>query len=108
MRQAADDPVLDLAGEAIHREAWDEAYGLLSEADQSGGSTRTHLPTLADTAYWRAIRGRPSTHGSAFTRRRCVPAKTNRGRGGGQVATLLLYTGLLAPARGWIRRAEAS
>ena len=38
MRQPADDSVLDRAREAMDRKAWDEAYGLLSEADKAAGS----------------------------------------------------------------------
>ncbi len=107
MRQAADDPVLDLAGEAIHREAWDEAYRLLSDADRSGTLDQDALPTLADAAY---LAGHPGAAIDAWERVHAAAGRAGEhelGAGAaGHVAALLLYTGLLAPARGWIRRAE--
>ena len=43
--------VLDRAREAIDRKAWDKAYRLLSEADDSDRLEGNALPTLADSAY---------------------------------------------------------
>ena len=40
MSQPADDSVIDQVGEAIERKDWEEAYGLLSEADDRRGSNR--------------------------------------------------------------------
>ena len=108
MKQPADDSVLDLAGEAIHREAWDEAYRLLSDADHSRTLDQDALPTLADTAY---LAGHPEEAIDAWERVHAAAVRAGEDELGagaaGQVATLLLYTGLLAPARGWIRRAES-
>ena len=107
MSQAADDPVLDRAREAIDRKAWDKAYRLLSEADESRRLDGDALPTLADTAY---MAGHPEVAIDAWERVHAAAVRAGedeRGAGAaGHVAALLLYTGLLAPARGWIRRAE--
>jgi class 3 adenylate cyclase/predicted metal-dependent hydrolase len=107
MRQAADDPVLDRAREAIDRQAWDEAYRLLSEADHSRRLDQDALPTLADAAY---LAGHPGAAIDAWERVHATAVRAGgheRGAGAaGQVAALLLYAGLLTPARGWIRRAE--
>ena len=43
--------VLDRAREAIDRKAWDQAYRLLSEADDTRRLEGDALPTLADSAY---------------------------------------------------------
>src|SRR5262245_1532865 len=108
MRQPADDSVLDRAREAMHRKAWDEAYGLLSEADRIGDLDRDALATLADTAY---LTGQPEEAIDAWERVHATAVRAGEDEGAagaaGQVAALLLYTGLLAPARGWIQRAES-
>ena len=108
MRQSADDSVLDRAREAMDRKAWDEAYGLLSEADHSRRLNQDALATLADTAY---LAGHPEEAIDAWERVHAAAVRAGddeRGAGAAeQVATLLLYTGLLAPARGWIQRAES-
>ena len=99
--------VLDRAREAIDRKAWDKAYRLLSEADEGSRLDGDALPTLGDTAY---MAGHPEVAIDAWERVHAAAVgagEDERGAGAaGQVAALLLYTGLLAPARGWIRRAE--
>ena len=66
------------------------------------------LATLADTAY---LAGHPEEAIDAWERVHAAAVRAGedeRGAGAAeQVATLLLYTGLLAPARGWIQRAES-
>ncbi|HET6712652.1 MAG TPA: adenylate/guanylate cyclase domain-containing protein [Actinomycetota bacterium] len=108
MSQPADDSVLDRAREAMDRKAWDEAYGLLSEADHSRRLDQDALATLADTAY---LAGHPEEAIDAWERVHAAAVRAGedeRGAGAAeQVAALLLYTGLLAPARGWIQRAES-
>ena len=99
--------VLDRAREAIDRKAWDKAYRLLSEADESRRLDGDALPTLADTAY---MAGHPEVAIDAWERVHAAAVRAGEDERGadaaGHVATLLLYTGLLAPARGWIPRAE--
>ena len=108
MNQPADDSVLDQAREAMDRKAWDEAYALLTEADHTRGLNLDALATLADTAY---LAGHPEEAIDAWERVHAAAVRAGedeRGAGAAeQVATLLLYTGLLAPARGWIQRAES-
>ncbi len=99
--------VVDRAREAIDQKAWDKAYRLLSEADESRRLDGDALPTLADAAY---MAGHPEVAIGAWERVHATAVRVGEDERGadaaGHVATLLLYTGLLAPARGWIRRAE--
>jgi hypothetical protein len=91
--------VLDRAREAIDRKAWDKAYRLLSEADDSRRLDGDALPTLADSAY---MTGHPEVAIDAWERVHASTVRAGEDEPGaeaaGQVAALLLYTGLLAPA----------
>ena len=65
MSLAEPDAVLAQAGEAMARQAWDEAFELLSQADRAGALDVEALPVLADAAY---LAGHPETSVDAWER----------------------------------------
>jgi class 3 adenylate cyclase len=101
------DAALAQAAEAIARQAWDEAYQLLSEADRSGGLHVDALPVLADVAY---LAGHPEMALDAWERVHAANVKSGDTAAAAasavRVAFFLIDAGLLTPLRGWLRRAD--
>jgi hypothetical protein len=60
-----DEGLLDRGRDAATRQAWDEAYGLLAEADREAALDPSDLELLADAAY---LSGRPDTSLEAWER----------------------------------------
>ncbi|HVL56939.1 MAG TPA: hypothetical protein VM491_10565, partial [Burkholderiaceae bacterium] len=98
----------ELARAAAARAAWQEAYDLLAQADELEPLAGPDLALLAQVAY---AAGHLDVTIDAWER-----AHANAARGGDTLAAaraatqvalhLLLDTALLAPVRGWIKRAE--
>jgi class 3 adenylate cyclase len=105
--QAAPDPIVARAGEAMVRQAWDEAYILFSEADRAGVLETDALPLLADAAY---LAGHPEVAVDAWER--VHAANVNSGdslaaaASAVRVAFFLVDAGLLVPLRSWLRRVD--
>ena len=107
MAQAKPDAALAQAAEAMARQAWDEAYQLLSGADRSGGLDVDALPVLADAAY---LAGHPERALDAWERVHAANVKSGdmaaAAASAVRVAFFLVDAGLMRPLRGWLRRAE--
>src|SRR5439155_15562106 len=52
MAHVLDPSLADKAKTALHRHAWEEAFGLLSEADARGELGPSELELLAQSAWW--------------------------------------------------------
>jgi tetratricopeptide (TPR) repeat protein len=99
---------LEPAREAAANGDWDQAYGLLMQADSDGLLGPRDLPLLAETAY---AAGHLDVTIEAWERTHalCVQAGEAAGAAGAAVRLamhLLLDTALMAPVRGWLARAE--
>ena len=99
---------LERAREAAASGDWDEAYGLLMEADSDGLVGPDDLPLLAEVAY---AAGELDVTIEAWERTQalCVQAGDPVAAAGAAVRLamhLLLDTALMAPVRGWLARAE--
>src|ERR687897_831533 len=99
---------LERAREAAASGDWDEAYGLLMEADSDGLVGPADLPLLAEVAY---AAGELDVTIEAWERTHalCVQAGDPVAAAGAAVRLamhLLLDTALMAPVRGWLARAE--
>jgi class 3 adenylate cyclase len=107
LAQAKPDAALAQAAEAMARQAWDEAYQLLSGADRSGGLDVDTLPVLADAAY---LAGHPERALDAWERVHAANVKSGdmaaAAASAVRVAFFLVDAGLMRPLRGWLRRAE--
>jgi class 3 adenylate cyclase len=105
--EAAADPILARAGEAMVRQAWDEAYELFSEADRAGVLDNDALPLLADTAY---LAGHPEAAVDAWERVHAANVKSGDSQAAAgsavRVAFFLMDAGLLVPLRSWLRRVD--
>jgi class 3 adenylate cyclase len=105
--QAAPDAIVARAGEAMARQAWDEAYELFSRADAAGGLDIEALPLLADAAY---LAGHPQVAVDAWERIHAANAKSGERLAAAgsavRVAFFLIDAGLLVPLRGWLRRVD--
>src|SRR5687768_2180397 len=99
---------LERARETAASGDWDEAYGLLMEADSDGLVGPDDLPLLAEVAY---AAGELDVTIEAWERTHalCVEAGDSVAAAGAAVRLamhLLLDTALMAPVRGWLARAE--
>jgi tetratricopeptide (TPR) repeat protein len=99
---------LQPAREAAANGEWDQAYGLLMQADSDGLLGPGDLPLLAETSY---AAGHLDVTIEAWERTHalCVQAGDPAAAAGAAVRLamhLLLDTALMAPVRGWLARAE--
>jgi class 3 adenylate cyclase/predicted negative regulator of RcsB-dependent stress response len=105
--EAAPDPIVTRAGEAMARQAWDEAYDLFSEADRAGALETDTLPLLADAAY---LTGHPEVAVDAWERVHAANVKSGDSVAAAgsavRVAFFLIDAGLLVPLRSWLRRVD--
>jgi tetratricopeptide (TPR) repeat protein len=100
--------VVQRGREAASRGDWQEAFGLLMQADQDGHMSAAELPVLAEVAY---AAGHLDVTIEALERAHtgCLRAGDHVGAAGAAVRVamhLLLDTALMAPVRGWLGRAE--
>lgn len=96
------------AREAAANGEWDQAYGLLMQADSDGLLGPGELPLLAETSY---AAGHLDVTIEAWERTHalCIQAGDHAAAAGAAVRLamhLLLDTALMAPVRGWLARAE--
>jgi tetratricopeptide (TPR) repeat protein len=108
MSEAIPTTALERAREAARRGEWQQALDLLLAADASTPLNGTDLPLLASVAY---AAGRLDVTISAWERAhaRSVDAGDRLSAAGAAVRVamhLLFDTALMAPVRGWIKRAE--
>ena len=108
MSAATDPTPLERARAAASRAAWQEAYDLLREAESGGLLGPADRPLLADVAYAAGhlevtIEVWERAHGEALAAGDVVAAAAAAAR---VAMHLLMDTGLMAPVRGWISRAE--
>src|SRR5215216_7204552 len=99
---------VERAREALAQGAWQQAYDLLTEADASTPLSGPDLALLADVAY---AAGRLDVTIDAWERAHAqsMRAGDHLSAAGAAVRValhLLFDTALVAPVRGWIRRAE--
>jgi class 3 adenylate cyclase len=108
MTGRVDEALLERAREAAGRDAWEQAYDLLTESDRSEQLDPEALTLLANAAYitaraeeaiatWERVH---AGHLQAGDREAAAGAAA-------QISGLMLEAGLFGPSRGWIRRAEA-
>ncbi|MEQ1700567.1 MAG: hypothetical protein ABMA25_10670, partial [Ilumatobacteraceae bacterium] len=99
---------LDQAQAAAARGAWQEALDLLA-ADASAGSSGPGLELKAQASYGNGdFDGAVSAWESLYALRRSEGDTVDAARAAAMLAMFLLIdTGLMAPVRGWVRRAEA-
>jgi tetratricopeptide (TPR) repeat protein len=105
---ATDPTLMERARAAAARSDWQEAYGLLTEADSAALLSPGDLPLLADVAY---AAGHLDVTIEVWERAygECVRAGDAVAAAGAaaRVAMHLLFdTALMAPVRGWLTRAE--
>ena len=107
MPGVVDEDLLTRARDAMAKQAWDEAYGLLSEADQASALDLETLGMLSDAAY---LTARPDEAIGVleriYTARLQSGDKEATAGVAGQIAGLLVESSQLSMARGWIRRAR--
>jgi class 3 adenylate cyclase len=107
MTEIRDDPRLDRAREALDRQAWDESYQLLLDADAERQLGPDELPTLAQAAY---LAGHPETSRQAWERVHAHALRhgepENAAKAALELGFLLVDAGLVAQVRGWIQRAD--
>jgi tetratricopeptide (TPR) repeat protein len=106
--EAIDPTLLERARAVASRGGWQEAYDLLVEAESGGLLGTSDLPVLAEVAY---AAGHLDVTLEVWERahRECVSAGDVVAAAGAaaRVAMHLLFdTALMAPVRGWLRRAE--
>jgi class 3 adenylate cyclase len=105
--RAVPDSIVVRAGEAMVRQAWSEAYELLSEADRAGGLENDALPLLADAAY---LAGHPEVAVDAWERVHATNVKSGDSLAAAasavRVAFFLMDAGLLVPLQSWLRRVD--
>lgn len=101
------DPGVEQVEEALKHQDWEEAYELLSGLDRDQRLEPDMLPTLAEAAY---LAGDPEAAIGTWERVHAAAVEAHANEraadAAAQIATLLLYAGLLSPLRGWTRRAE--
>ena len=108
MSEATQTTLVEQAREAAERGEWQHAHDLLVEADACTPLSGPDLPLLADVGY---AAGRLDVTIDAWERAHAqsVRAGDHLSAAGAAVRValhLLLDTALVAPVRGWIRRAE--
>lgn len=108
MSEGAGPGLLDRARDAAALGGWQEAFGLLTEADAGGLLGPADLPMLGEVAY---AAGHLDVTIDAWERAHAagVQAGDRVGAGGAAVRVamhLLFDTALMAPVRGWLARAE--
>ena len=100
MADAVPDPIVARAGEAMARQAWDEAYELFSEADRADALQTDALPLLADAAY---LTGHPEVAVDAWERVHAANVKSGDSLAAAgsavRVAFFLTDAGLPVPLR---------
>jgi tetratricopeptide (TPR) repeat protein len=99
---------LERAREAAASGDWDEAYGLLMEADSDGLMGPGDLPLLAEVAY---AAGQLDVTIETWERTHALSVRAGDTVAAAGAAVrlamhLLLDTALMAPVRGWLARAE--
>lgn len=107
MSQTTQDPALEQARDALRRQSWAEAFGLLSELDRDHRLATDALSMLAEAAY---LAGHPDVAIETWDRVHAAAILAHeheRAAGAAShIAGMLLLAGLFAPLRGWIRRAN--
>src|SRR5215217_7888474 len=108
MSEATQTTLVERAREAAERGEWQHAHDLLVEADACTPLRGSDLPLLAEVGY---AAGRLDVTIDAWERAHAqsVRAGDHRSAAGAAIRValhLLLDTALVAPVRGWIRRAE--
>jgi class 3 adenylate cyclase len=107
MPGVVDEDLLTRARDAMAKQAWDEAYGLLSEADQASALDLETLGMLSDAAY---LSARPDEAIGVLERIHTARLQSGDKEAAagvaGQIAGLLVESSQLSMARGWIRRAR--
>jgi class 3 adenylate cyclase len=102
-----DEALLDAARDSVARQAWDEAFELLSKADGRAPLAREELAQLADAAY---LSGHPEASLEAWERLHEAGVKEHDPVGAAaaavRVAHLVRDAGQEALHQAWIRRAE--
>src|SRR5919108_1977958 len=105
MNRAVDEPLLARARDAMDRQAWGEAYGMLSEAAR--GLDVEGLEVLAEAAY---LAGFPEVAVTTWERLYALKRKAGDPEGAAaaaaQVAILMLDAGHYTLSAGWSRKAE--
>jgi class 3 adenylate cyclase len=107
MSDIVDDSAFDRASSAMAQQKWEEAYGLLSAADQNQELAPDNLAVLAEAAYFA---GHPEVSREAWERMHGVALRDRDTEGAAraalQVSGLLIDAGLFSPFRGWAARVE--
>ena len=108
MHEAAPHTLVERARDAAARSDWQQAHALLLEADASAPLARSELPLLADVAY---AAGHLDVTIEAWERAHAEAAKAGDNLTAALAAVrvakhVLFDTALLAPVRGWLKRAE--
>ena len=108
MSDGAGPGIVERARSAASRGDWQEAFGLLMEADTKGLLAPADLPVLGEAAY---AAGHLDVTIEAWERAHaaCLQAGDQVAAAGAAVRValhLLIDTALMAPVRGWLARAE--
>jgi class 3 adenylate cyclase len=105
MSQQVDDSALARAREAIDREAWEEAYDLLRQANRERALEPVDLERLAEVAY---LSGHYGTVRKAWERTHQVKLKSGDVLGAAEAAVQLCFayfeSSLHAPLQAWLDR----
>ena len=108
MNEATQSTLVEQARDAAERGEWQHAHDLLVEADACTPLRRPDLPLLADVGY---AAGRLDVTIDAWERAHAQSVRAGDHLSAAEAAVrvalhLLIDTALVAPVRGWIRRAE--
>ena len=108
MNEATQSTLVEQARDAAERGEWQHAHDLLVEADACTPLRRSDLPLLADVGY---AAGRLDVTIDAWERAHAQSVRAGDHLSAAEAAVrvalhLLIDTALVAPVRGWIRRAE--
>ena len=108
MSEVTQETLVERARDAAGRGEWQQAHGLLTEADARASLSGPDLPFLADMAY--AV-GRLDETISAWERAHALSMREGDQLSAAGAAVrvalhLLFDTALMAPVRGWMKRAE--
>jgi tetratricopeptide (TPR) repeat protein len=100
--------LVERARDAAGRDAWQQAFDLLNEADATGSLGAADLALLADVAY---AAGRPAATIAAWERAHALHLRSGDRLAAAAAAVrvslhLLIDTGLMAPVRGWLKRVD--
>jgi class 3 adenylate cyclase len=107
MSQRVDDSSLARARDAIDREAWEEAYALLRQANRERSLEPEDLVRLAEVAY---LSGHYGTYRKAWERVYQARVRSGDVLGAAEAATRVCFAlfeaSLLAPLRAWLDRTD--